>query len=329
MKTAKLLLPLALLPVAALAQTSVFSTNFSTGERVTTGGTYDAGDFTLASTKAITGIAYGADAFRFGMNGTTSGFVEAQSRFTNVPVALATVGDWIKATVKFTAVNNILAAGANSSITMGLYDSGGANTTPGLETGTGTGTLSATASSPFTSGFAAGWEGYVGKLAANTGSNQTYTRPVMSGVDTSSQNQDLLFNNVGGGAYDTPTGVVFSAASPSTQAALTNTTQYTLELQVTLSNTSEYTVGYTLYDASGVTTLQSITGVASAGNFLANLQFDGIAIGYRSSGTSLATSIELDSLDVTRNTVIPEPSTYAALAGAAALGLAAWRRRRS
>lgn len=322
------LVALIVAPAALHAQTTVFSTNFSTGERVTTGGTYDAGDWTLASTKNTTGIAYGTGAFTFGMAATTSGLVQAQNRFTASPSTISNVGEWIELTVKFTNNNNLLAGGTSSLINIGLFDSGGANPALGLEASG----LTATDGSPFASGNAQNWEGYVGRLALTGGTNQLFTRPPQLNDGTvggsTSENQELLFNAVGNGAFDYPGGVQLGTTATSTQAALTAATQYTATLRISVSAASEYTVVYSLLNGAGDTTLQTISRTTVSGSFINNLSIDGIGIGYRQSGTSLATSISLNSVDVTLSTV-PEPSGFAAVAGLAGLGFAASRRRRA
>jgi len=319
-------------PAALHAQTTKFTSNFSTGERVATGGTYDVGDWTLASTKNTTGISYGTGAFTFGMAATTSGFVEAQNRFSATATTISNVGEWIELKVKFTNGSNLLAGGTSSLINIGLFDSGGANPTPGLESSG----LTATDTSPVGSGFASGnaqnWEGYVGRFALTGGTNQIYTRaPQLADATvggSTSENQDLLFSNVGNGAFDNPSGTQLGTTSTSTQAALSAATQYTAKLRITVSGASEYTVDYVLMNGAGDTTLQTLSRTTVSGSFINNLSIDGLAIGYRQSGTSLATSISLNSVDVTVN-AIPEPSSFAALAGLAGLGFAATRRRRA
>ena len=328
MNLGKLLVPLALIPIVASAtETSIFSSDFSTGERVASGGTYDVGDWTLASTKNITGISYGASAFNFGMAATTSGFVETQNRFTATPVSISAVGEWIQLSVSFTTTatnNNLLAGGTSSSINIGLFDTGGNNPTPGLESSG----LTSSNGSPFATGNAQTWEGYVGKIAPTGGANAIFTRP-MQNTDTenSSENQDLLFNNVGNGAFDFPTGANLGTTATSDLAALANSTQFQVTMRIEVTAASEYTITYSLLNGAGDTTLQSISRTATGSTFIDNLSFDGFAIGYRQSGTSLATNLQLNSVNVTVN-AIPEPASFAALAGVAGLALAGLRRRR-
>lgn len=343
MKLHSMLVPLALLPVVASAQTSVYSTNFSTAERASTNAAYDVGDWVLASTKAVTGIAYGTGAFNFGMAATTSGLAEAQNRFTATPVTLSSDGDWIQLKVKFTNSGNILGGANGSGLTLGLYDTGSSNPiailTGGNNTPAGATTLSSTASSGNASGFAQNWEGYVGRFSNNgnggtVGSNSVYTRPAQTG-STSSANQELMFNNVGGGSFGNTAGgatvgVAAGSTASSSLASLSASTQYVATMRITQASSTSYTIDYNLLDATETTNLQSISRTASGTSYISNLIFDGIAVGYRYSGTSGASSISLNSVAVTISAVaIPEPSTVASLAGLAVLGFAASRRRRA
>lgn len=336
---------LALSPALTIAQTSVYSTNFSTGERVSNNANYDVGDWTLASTKAITGISYATGSFAFGIAATTSGFVEAQNRFSTSPLSLNNVNDFIQAKIKFTNVNNLLrsngsANAVSSTLNIGLFDSASNNPTAGLESGTAPNALSTTASSPYATGNAQLWEGYGARLGVSGGApNIGFTRPVQSGAGTTSANQELLFSGVGSGSFVNPAAASFGSASSTLAAgSLANSTQYTLTYKITLSNSSEYTMVYTLANADETSTLQTVTAVATGANFLNNLTFDSIAIGYRNAQattgmttpTSLATAIALNSVDITTNTIaaIPEASSFAAFAGLAVLGLSSARRRR-
>lgn len=338
-------LALALSPALAIAQTSVYSTNFSTGERVSNNANYDAGDWTLASTKTITGISYATGSFAFGMAGTTSGLVEAQSRFSNSPLSLNNVNDYIQAKIKFTNANNLLgsngsANAVSSTLNIGLFDSSGNNPTAGLELGTAPNVLSTAAGSAFATGNAQLWEGYNARIGVSGGApNIGFTRPVQSGAGTTSANQDLLFGGAGSGAFNNPAAANFGSTSSTLAAgSLANSTQYTLTYRVTRSNTSEYTLVYTLASADETSTLQTVTAIATGANFLTNLAFDGVAIGYRNAQpttgmttpASLATAIALNSVDITTNAIapIPEASSFAAFAGLACLGFASVRRRR-
>lgn len=150
-------------------------------------------------------------------------------------------------------------------------------------------------------------------------------------TESASENQDLLFNNVGGGAYDYPSGVLLGQTT-STLAALTNAAQYTITFRITRAATDAYAIESNLYSGTNTsaTALQAISQTTTGASYLTGLELNGLAFGYRQSGTSLATGITLNSVDITTNIVaaIPEASSYAALAGLAGLGFAATRRRR-
>lgn len=345
---------LALLPLAAFADTSIYSTNFSTGAlKGTLGDTVNVGDWVIASTKNTTSTtgsgsaSYAASAFSFGMAGTTSGVIEAQNRFTSTPVTLTNVNDFIKLTVLFTDANNLIKDNGggqvlNSTINIGLFDSGSVSPAAGLAAA---GLTATTGNTNFGTGFAQNWEGYAARIgsSASTSSSikQIMTRPKQT-ANTASANQDLLFMGVGGGTYgqNVTVGVpglsVVSGASTLAGNALVNATQYQLVYTVTLSAADQYTIEYQLNSADGLTNLQTISGTTTPSNFITGLSFDGLAVGYRSAqatgtASNLATGISLNSVNVSINSAspVPEPSTYAALVGMAGLAFAASRRRRN
>jgi len=129
----KTLLPsLALLiaiPRLVSAQTTVFSDNMATS---TVNQAPVAPTATSTSYEFLSGLAGGAStispgALHLELPSTTSVLGEAQARFSSSPVALATAGDFINLTVTFLNTSNIMLAGNNnSSLVLGLYNSGGA-----------------------------------------------------------------------------------------------------------------------------------------------------------------------------------------------------------
>jgi hypothetical protein len=96
------------------------------------------------------------------------------------------------------------------------------------------------------------------------------------------------------------------------------TLTYTITYQGTDSLTGNHTLdfAYSLTDGSSFTNYYTYTGYEGDGT----LSFDTIALYSRSAYPTI------DSITITL-TAIPEPSTYAALFGALALGFVAWRRR--
>lgn len=315
----------------------VFTDNFTNGSTVGSasvpGGSSVASftSYNIASTKNASASAISAGVLTIGIPATTSGFYEAQAIFTSTPVSLAAANDAITLRYVFTDSANILTGTGlsnSSALWTGLYNS--ASSLP-LTTLANTGlTTTQTTGSILTAGVAP-WQGFVMRIAATgtngaAGSSQIYTRPAQT-TGTSSAVQELLGNNVGGGAYNGPTGVTLRTLSGSGSPTLTVGQQYTVDYTITLLGTG--TLGITGNLFSGVGTggplLFTATGTASGGNALTS-SFDGLAIGYRYNGTSVASSLNVNSIEVT-TTLVPEPATvsFVASAGLAALLL---RRRR-
>ena len=131
-------------PLAAMAQTTVFSDNFtgaSTVQSATPGaGTASSADYEVfTSTAAPTTTPPAANDFNLTGPNTGSGFAEVQARFGGSPVTLATIGDTINLTITFVDTANVLVTGnnVNSSINLGLFNSGGVNLNQGEQLGGG------------------------------------------------------------------------------------------------------------------------------------------------------------------------------------------------
>jgi MYXO-CTERM domain-containing protein len=332
------LAPLALLPALSFAQTTVYSTNFSTGAANPAQASYVAGDWAVLSSRAGSqGVtSYAANAFRFGMTGGSSAVVEAQTRFSDTKVQLS-VGEVVRATWVFTATNNIMVnAQNNSTLNVGLYDA----TTLAAPTGTNpvtslaNGGLVATGGATgFETGFAADWRGYMGRFGhagVSTTNHEIRTRPAQAEVAGATESQDLVFADGVTGGYDTPNGVLLSASGlvPPPEFDLVNASQYTITFTITQSTATSQLIELGIYNGSTSAgpAIQFVTGTASDANVIAS-GFNGAAIGYRFSGTSAASSLTLNSFAV-EYTAIPEPSTYAAVLGALGLALAGVIRRR-
>ena len=283
------------------------------------------------------------------MSATTSGVVEAQSRFasTTNAVTLSSATSYIELKVLFTDTLNLIKSNGgtnalNSTINVGLFDSGGISPAAGLQSSGLTATIP---NATFGTGFAQNWEGYAARIGATNGSssiNQILTRPIQN-ANSASANQDLLFMGVGGGTYgQSGVGVagvsVAQAASTLVADTLTNGTQYQLTYRITKTDDTTYSISYKLSDSTGTTDLQVLGGTTTVSSFITGLSFDGVAIGYRSAqsnsapgnGTNIATGITLNSLSVDyfSAAAVPEPSSCALLAGLGVIGLAATRRRR-
>jgi hypothetical protein len=266
--------------------------------------------YDIASSKDSTGCSIAANALTLVLPATTAGFVEAQALFAPTPVALGTVGDYLELTASFTVSANVIsgASGASSFLCYGLYNSSG---TPPL-TGLANSGLSVTAGSPNSTGGAQGWTGYVSRVGPATVNSTLVTRPAQSGVDTSSQNQDLIGNNWGSGAYDTPAGATLGTLASST--SLTDGGQYTLTFRITLTAVSTCQIESKIYNGVGTggSIVFSQTASASGANFLTS-QFDGLALGFRFSGTSAASALEVNSIVITSSTPVGPGNEVAGL----------------
>jgi len=321
--------------VAAPVFTDTFTNGSTVGGPSIPGGTPTASftSYGIASTKNASASAISGGVLSVGMPATTSGFYEAQAIFTAAPVTLAAVNDSITLRYVFTDSANVLSGTgltSSSALWTGLYNS--ASSLP-LTTLANTGlTTTQTSGSILTAGVAP-WQGFVMRIAATgtngaVGGSQFYTRPAQT-TGTSSAVQDLLGNNVGGGAYNGPTGVTLRTLSGSGSPTLTVGQQYTVDYTITLLGTGTLGIVGNLFSGSGTSgpVLFSATGTASGANALAT-SFDGLALGYRYNGTSVASTLNVNSIEVSA-TLVPEPTSSVAIASS--LGMAAMmvlRRRR-
>lgn len=313
MKRSGLLTLLLAAPLAVMAQTPVFTDNFTNGSTTnhtsTPGGT-PAASFTsydIASTKAATtNTPIGNGLFKLALNGsTTGGFLEAQAVFTASPVSLETPGDYINMTYVFTNTAGSLLVSANNSsyILQGLYFSGGV---PPLAGGLANSGL--TAGSPTNaSGSCAGWLGYVSRIASGAGS-QAYTRPVQNGPIQTNANQDLIGNGFGSGTYGNPSGTTFGGNETNTITLNTGAgATYTVSYTIALTAAGTLTVTNVLYNGAGVDPNQIVfsqTNTATGTNVITTF-FDSLCIAARyatvSGGTSMNPEMDLSSITITKN----------------------------
>lgn len=291
------------LPV--VAQTTFFTDNFANGSTlngpsVRTGTpTASATSYDVASTKAATLSVIAPNDMRVALNtNTTSGFWETQSIFATNAIALAVDGDYIDVQVVFTnSTGTILAGGTSSLLWLGLYNSAGNLPVAGGLTNSG---LSATAGSTFATGNCANWVGYVAQISSG-GTTRLTTRPLQNGAGTTSANQELCGNNVGGGAFNNPGATTISTA-PTTSISLTTGGVYTEELRFTMTDAAVLSVTNILYVGVGtggtVLLAQGSTNISSANSEYLTGSFDGLAIGARNSGTSLNPLMDISSITI-------------------------------
>jgi hypothetical protein len=136
----------------------------------------------------------------------------------------------------------------------------------------------------------------------------------------------------------------FTGAGPGTpvQLNLNLNLADTIQFDVThvpVNNPAATSFNVLLFGGSGATYLYSAA-IAGAGTYSVALSafsgltegaandIDGFRFGFQSNTASLSDALVVGELRI-EVSAIPEPSTYAAIAGAAVLGFAAWRRRHS
>jgi autotransporter-associated beta strand protein len=293
-------------PPAVMAQTAVFTDNFTNGSTTNKtsvpGGTPTASStsYDIASSKTATNSPPGGH-LKIGLSAATgSGFFEVQALFTGTPVALATPGDYINLTYTFTNTQNVLSGGAGtaSGLFTGLYNSGG---TPPVAGSLASAGLNTTSGSAYASSYCANWQGYVARIQPSGGTGATYTRPAQNpATGTTSGNQELIGNGFGSGTYTNPPGVFFGDG-PASTVTLTAGAQYTNSCTIVLTAAGTLTISNNLYDSSG-NLLFSLTNSATGTGTNLVQSFDGLCIGIRnSSSSSLDPIIDISQITVTKS----------------------------
>jgi hypothetical protein len=313
-------------PLVVTAQTIVFSDNFtgsSTIQSATPGaGTASSADYQVyAQGAAPAGYTIGSSALHFQSTVTGSTLTELAARFGGSPVTLANIGDSINLTLTFVDTANVLVTGgnANSSINIGLFNSGGVNLNQGVR-------LDGTQ----VTGGSQTYQGYVSRLMLN-GNASGYNRNTQAiGSSTTAQNQDLLFNNASSsGAFNNPVGANFTGSSGGSTGFTTGMTEgatYTLSYTITLSAANAVLVNNSLFDGADTsgTQLMNYSGTSTGGGYLGST-FDTLAFGFRYANSAAeGGALDISKIVVTA-TIVPEPNSAALLCGG--IGLLALVRR--
>ena len=231
----------------------------------------------------------GSGNFIFGIGATTSGSIEVQALFTVTPVTLTTVGDAISLTVSFTNVSGLLTQ--SGALGFGLYHSGQNYPVSGGMNGSETG-----AASPNATGNAQTWLGYFAQLAFTGANSPILTRPAQTGANNN--NQDLVTTG-GSPSFNSPSGSTVGTASSAPSVTLTAGNPYTEVLAIKLTATNTLAITNRFYAGTGTngTLLSQFGGAASAGTFLTN-SFDALAIGWRATANTSATTIDINQISV-------------------------------
>jgi hypothetical protein len=297
----------------------IFSDNFSTStlnSAAPAAPTASSTNYQVLSSKDATGSSIGTGSLNLTMANTSSGFAEIQALFAASPIALSQTGHYLEAKASFTVTG--LNQMGNSTLNIALLNSAGAGPVPGTQLNNG----QLDDAGVFTTGNAAGWQGYVGRIGRGGGAaSQFFTRPAQVG-ETSAEAQDALFNNAGGGAFDNPTGTVVQGGGAG--GTLAGGTAYSLSLRATYdAGTNLVTLQYALSDANG--TIDSLSGVTTAATTLATA-FDAFSIGFRGTDSIGPFSLNVSSLVIDTNVaVVPEPASLCLLISV--VGIAAAHRR--
>jgi len=303
------------LPLAALAQTTVFNDTFNSGnDSVNNFNTLPTANSTSfqwsQGAQPVGGLAYvGPGNLQLSLRSTTSEIGEAQALFTTAPVTLTGVGDWIDLRITLDDGANILTSieGANASLNVGLFNSGGVAPLLGQQLGPNIAT----------SGGATGWNGYGAKIFAS-GAPQIFQRPPQSGPTNL---QDVLFDGQSnGGGFRNPTQSVVAQGSTATTTLLGNTF-YTLDLQISLSAPGTLTISNALYGGTSPAPGNLIFSQIGSTNADLVTSFDALALGWRET-TTVADGSVMYVTKIVVTTSVPEPSVIA-LCGPAFAGLAA------
>ncbi len=270
----------------------------------------------IGTTNASSNPSLGSGGLTVVFPSATGVLGETFARFRNAPVNLVAVGDYIDLTVVFINTSNILSAAAgttlnaNATLNIGLFNSGGVPPNRGQ--------FALSTTNGVAGGITGGTEDWVGYFArvGYTGNSAMVTRPPQTPSGTSSQNQDLLFNNASSSqAFNSPNGANLTGSSPSATTTLVQGATNTFYLNITLSAEGTLTVSNALFAGVGTggTILYSHQRTASGGTYLTG-GFDGMAIGWRNNvvsgspgqGSAMTiTSVEVTG-QITEDTTPPE-----------------------
>jgi len=267
--------------------------------------------------------------YRFGINNTTSGVVEAQARIPST--TLTNTGDFIEMQITFTNGNGTTSSPGNlltqAMLTgWGMYNSAGSNSVGGGLNGTATnGTANHTADGTIN------WQGYVAQLS-NATTSRIMDRKVQNSGTITDQDQDVVSSGSASSTYNNPSasGVGSNTGAP-TAVALTNGNQYTEDLKITLLATGALQLDEALYNGAGTGGSTVFTPWSTTtGTTPLTTTFDALGYGWRatanSAGTNPGYSIDTNSILVQTGTAgaVPEPMAMALLGLA---GVALSRRR--
>ncbi|HLP01568.1 MAG TPA: pectinesterase family protein [Opitutaceae bacterium] len=281
--------------VSVSAQTRAFNDTFTGSSRVNSNPAEpSAPSVNGAAYQQLSAKAYNpnpptvtAGNLRFGIASTSSGFNEIEVLFTNYPVRLENVGDYLELRIVF-APSGIVTAQASSGLYFGLYDAGQVQPIPGGMNGT---VPTATA------GYAQNWQGYVNRLYYTGGGNGFFTRSKQD--PTAANNQDVLYSFAGA--------TMIGKTATSTLAAFTPNSLYTEVYRITKNSAAALVLKSDLYAGDSAAGSPLYTQTVTSTTTLTS-SFDAFAIGWRATG-SVPSYMDVKSVQVVTNattTILPE-----------------------
>jgi hypothetical protein len=292
------------LSTTAFADIVVFDDTFasSTLNSATNSPTSTSTNYDVLAAKSATGSSIAAGDLKVAMASTSGAIVETQALFTSTPVTLVNPNDYIEMKVTFVNTQGISSA-TSMQLDFGLFNSGGSapkNTlnNSGLSTGT---TTDAT-------GGAQNWKGYTVQLLTGTTSSKFLYRPPQTGPDNT--NQDALLNNASSSqAYHNPVGSQIGSSSTAANITLTpgTTPTYTEDLKLTLASATTYSLSSTLTDSNNNTVSTFVASNATPAALINS--WDALGIGWRITGTTTASQMDISEIQIITNAV-PEASSF-------------------
>lgn len=231
---------------------------------------------------------------------TSSTVGEAVARFTNSIATLSQVGDYLEAKVVFVNLSNILSgtATANSTINIGMFNSGGANPVQGQF---------ALNANNITGGQQS-WIGYASRIGL-TANAQIFTRSAQTANGLTSQHEDLLFNGASSSqTYTNPAGTLLGSTSSAVTISQGSTN--VLYLKISLDAVGSLTISNALFPGASIISAPTLGQQQIATNAtLITSGFDALAFGWRnSSSPGQASAMSVLSIEVTgQSTAVSGP----------------------
>ena len=283
----------ALSALAAAAQTTLLTDSFADGNRTSSPTWYLLSNG--STTNSITSQSWAFTA------GTVARTITTQ--FT--PYTMA-VGDTVSASFNLTTAAGASFSANNNAVRFGLFNAN--SSFPSADNTTSQ--TSTTQWGPWT-GYWVNSDPSSGTLATNTGEFRerfSNTGTSMNGPMNGTTGSNQLTTTVSSGTF---------------QATGATNSTYLYTLSLTKTSGSTMSLSYTIYNQTSNTTYYTL---GASDSSLSVSTFDTLALQINSPQSIGGATYTLDNFTVS---TVPEPSTYAALLGAAGLALVVWRRRQS